>query len=83
MPSGRADMGGQAETADASRSKMNRQDRLIQLYDQLRPALLAYLGGLGLSLPEAEDILQEALSVFSVVLLRKGNRNIPRLGCSA
>jgi len=78
VPSGSADMGGQAETADASRSKMNRQDRLIQLYDQLRPALLAYLGGLGLSLPEAEDILQEAFVRLFSRVVTKGEQEYPK-----
>jgi len=68
----------QSEIADSAKSKMTREDRLIQLYDQLRPALLAYLGGLGLSLSEAEDIIQEAFLRLLGQVNAKGEHENPK-----
>jgi RNA polymerase sigma-70 factor (ECF subfamily) len=36
-----------------------RRNQVAKLYDEIRPALMAYLGGLGLSVDESEDIIQE------------------------
>jgi hypothetical protein len=37
-----------------------RRSQVVQLYDETRPSLMAYLSGLGLSVDEAEDIIQES-----------------------
>jgi RNA polymerase sigma-70 factor, ECF subfamily len=37
-----------------------RKDQLVKLYNELRPSLMAYLRGLGLSVEEAEDVIQES-----------------------
>jgi RNA polymerase sigma-70 factor (ECF subfamily) len=36
-----------------------RRNQVARLYDEIRPALMAYLSGLGLSVDEAEDVIQE------------------------
>ena len=36
-----------------------RRNQVAKLYDEIRPSLMAYLGGLGLSVDESEDIIQE------------------------
>jgi RNA polymerase sigma-70 factor (ECF subfamily) len=36
------------------------RNHIVTLYDELRPSLMAYLSGLGLSVDEAEDISQES-----------------------
>jgi RNA polymerase sigma-70 factor (ECF subfamily) len=36
------------------------RDRIIELYNNLRPSLYAYLGTLGVSSDQAEDVIQEA-----------------------
>lgn len=36
------------------------KNRIVQLYDEIRPSLMAYLSGLGLSVDEAEDVIQES-----------------------
>jgi RNA polymerase sigma-70 factor, ECF subfamily len=37
-----------------------RKNQVVKLYDEIRPSLMAYLSGLGLSVDEAEDIIQES-----------------------
>lgn len=37
-----------------------RKSRIGELYDELRPSLMAYLSGLGLFVDEAEDVIQES-----------------------
>lgn len=37
-----------------------RETQVMDLYDRLRPSLLTYLGGLGLTLNEAEDVIQDS-----------------------
>lgn len=37
-----------------------RRNQVVKLYDETRPSLLAYLSGLGLSVDEAEDVIQES-----------------------
>lgn len=37
-----------------------RKGQIGELYDELRPSLMAYLSGLGLSVEEAEDVIQES-----------------------
>lgn len=37
-----------------------RKGQIGELYDQLRPSLMAYLRGLGLAVDEAEDVIQES-----------------------
>lgn len=36
-----------------------RRNQIARLYDEIRPSLMAYLSGLGLSVDEAEDVIQE------------------------
>jgi RNA polymerase sigma-70 factor (ECF subfamily) len=36
-----------------------RRNQVARLYDEIRPSLMAYLSGLGLSVDEAEDVIQE------------------------
>jgi RNA polymerase sigma-70 factor, ECF subfamily len=36
-----------------------RRNQVAKLYDEIRPSLMAYLGGLGLCVDESEDIIQE------------------------
>ena len=60
VPLGSGGFETQSEATNGAKSKLTREDRLILLYDQVRSSLLVYLGGLGLSMSEAEDIVQEA-----------------------
>ena len=46
--------------ADSSRGASSRKYNIIELYDHLRPSMMAYLGGLGLSSDKAEDVIQDA-----------------------
>jgi RNA polymerase sigma-70 factor, ECF subfamily len=78
MPPGEGELEAGASTAEASKSKMTREERLIQLYDQLRPSLLAYLGGLGLSLSQAEDIIQESFVRLFDHFASKGDHENPK-----
>lgn len=43
----------------ANRPKLGNRQRIIELYDALRPSLRAYLYCLGISSDRAEDIIQE------------------------
>jgi RNA polymerase sigma-70 factor (ECF subfamily) len=36
-----------------------RRSQVARLYDEIRPSLMAYLSGLGLSVDEAEDVIQD------------------------
>jgi RNA polymerase sigma-70 factor (ECF subfamily) len=36
-----------------------RRNQVARLYDEIRPSLMAYLGSLGLSVDESEDVIQE------------------------
>src|SRR5688572_25158772 len=47
------------------------RDRILRLYDEVRPSLLAYLLGLGLPALEAEDIIQEAVVRLTHHLLER------------
>ena len=49
-----------------------RKGQIGELYDQLRPSLMAYLSGLGLYVDEAEDVIQE--SFLRLVRHRAGER---------
>jgi len=42
-----------------SQPRPTREDQVMDLYDLLRPALLTYLGGLGLAVGEAEDVIHD------------------------
>jgi RNA polymerase sigma-70 factor, ECF subfamily len=55
----------------------SREDRVIDLYDQLRPALLTYLGGLGLAAHEAEDIIHDCfVRLFDHLAMKEDDRNL-------
>jgi RNA polymerase sigma factor (sigma-70 family) len=60
------------ETAAADDPKPGREQQVVDLYDQLRPGLLSYLCGLGLSRSESEDVVQESfLRLFDHLTTRK------------
>jgi len=44
----------------SDRGGSKRRSQIVQLYDETRPSLMAYLSSLGLSVDEAEDVIQEA-----------------------
>ena len=46
--------------ASSERGTAKRSNDIVDLYDTLRPSLLAYLSGLGLGKNEAEDVVQES-----------------------
>jgi RNA polymerase sigma-70 factor (ECF subfamily) len=46
--------------ADAEPGMLKRGKDIVEVYDALRPSLLAYLVGLGLVREEAEDVVQES-----------------------
>jgi hypothetical protein len=71
----------QSELADSAKSKMTREDRLIQLYDQLRPALLAYLGVSDFRFRRPRTSSRKRFFVCSVRLTLKVSMRIPRPGC--
>jgi RNA polymerase sigma factor (sigma-70 family) len=51
--------------AAADEPQPARETQVIELYDRLRPSLLTYLGGLGLTLSEAEDVVHNlAMDLF-------------------
>ena len=47
-------------SADAERGNLKPGRDIVEVYDMLRPSLLAYLVGLGLVREEAEDVIQES-----------------------
>jgi RNA polymerase sigma-70 factor, ECF subfamily len=63
---------------DADNPKMTREEWLIELYEQLRAPLLAYLGGLGLTFHEAEDVIHESFLRLFDRLSSKGEHENPR-----
>jgi len=46
--------------AETNQSRPTREKQVMELYDRLRPSLLIYLGGLGLTLNEAEDVIHDS-----------------------
>lgn len=52
--------GGLRSFADLRHKSSQQGRKIVELYDALRPALIAYLVGLGLVREEAEDVIQEA-----------------------
>jgi RNA polymerase sigma-70 factor, ECF subfamily len=50
-----------------------RRNQVARLYDDIRPSLMAYLSGLGLSVDEAEDIIQECFLRLVRHLAKKQN----------
>jgi RNA polymerase sigma-70 factor (ECF subfamily) len=49
-----------------------REDQVMDLYDRLRPSLLTYLGGLGITLHEAEDVIHDCFVLLFDHLAAKG-----------
>ncbi len=46
--------------AGTAKPQPNRETLVMDLYDQLRPSLLAYLAGVGLTLNESEDVIHDS-----------------------
>lgn len=59
--------------AETDQPKPMREAQVIDLYDRLRPSLLTYLGGLGLTLNEAEDIIHDSFIKLFDHLAAKGD----------
>lgn len=55
----------------------SRENRIIDLYDQLRPSLLTYLAGLGLAFHEAEDVIHDCfIRLFDHLASKDKDRNL-------
>ncbi|MFC6645548.1 RNA polymerase sigma factor [Granulicella cerasi] len=53
------------------------EDTVMALYDQTRPALLIYLAGLGLAVPEAEDAIHDAfIRLYEHLQAKNANENL-------
>ena len=63
--------------AAADEPQPARETQVIELYDRLRPSLLTYLGGLGLTLSEAEDVVHDAfIRLFEHLAKREEEQNL-------
>jgi RNA polymerase sigma-70 factor (ECF subfamily) len=63
--------------AGAEHGCWKRRNDIVELYDGLRPSLLGYLGCLGLSTDEAEDVIQECfLRLMHHLLRNRGEQNL-------
>lgn len=55
----------------------NQDVQIIELYDRMRPSLLIYLGGLGLALGEAEDIIHDSfLRLYDHLAAKTESKNL-------
>ena len=58
-------------------SRPTREDSVVELYDLLRPQLLLYLGTLGLSVGEAEDVIHDCfLRLFDHLTKVSDDKNL-------
>lgn len=63
--------------AEAQQPQPTREGLVIDLYDRLRPSLLTYLGGLGLTLNEAEDVIHDCfVRLFDHLRARQNDQNL-------
>jgi RNA polymerase sigma-70 factor, ECF subfamily len=61
IPSSEADLPGYVSLfVHADHGPSKRKNHIVELYDEVRPSLMAYLSGLQVSVDEAEDIVQES-----------------------
>src|SRR5271170_3659191 len=53
------------------------EEKIVQLFDEVRAPLLRYLSGFPLTLPDSEDVIQEAfLSLFQQLQRGKDHQNV-------
>jgi len=64
--------------ADLSQKSSSQGQKVVELYDALRPALIAYLVSLGLVREEAEDIIQESFLRLIDRLKKDAGENLLR-----
>jgi RNA polymerase sigma-70 factor, ECF subfamily len=63
--------------AETSQPQPTHETRAMELYDRLRPSLLSYLGGLGLTLNEAEDAIHDSfVLLFDHLSTKNDNENL-------
>jgi RNA polymerase sigma-70 factor (ECF subfamily) len=63
----------EAEAASPS----TKEEKIVRLFDELRVPLLRYLSGFPLTLPDSEDVIQEAfLSLFQQLRSGKSHQNV-------
>lgn len=63
--------------ADTDQPQPTPESQVVDLYDQLRPSLLAYLGALGLALSEAEDVIHDCfIRLFDHLARKEHNQNL-------
>jgi RNA polymerase sigma-70 factor (ECF subfamily) len=60
LPDGTALPGYVSLFVHSEHGESKRRNQVVTLYDETRPSLIAYLSGLGLSIDEAEDVIQES-----------------------
>jgi len=63
--------------AGTAKPQPSRETLVMDLYDQLRPSLLTYLGGLGLTLNESEDVIHDSfIRLFDHLDANHGDKNL-------